>query len=106
LLVLTPRPLVPLVFAVLGVLISLNNTSFPEYMIERFTEEGSGRVMGLISTNFYVANVGMAVFGSLLSLAGSRWSLLAGSLLCTAAWLWLRRVTHPPVEVPPGARAS
>ena len=75
-------------------------------LIERFTEEGSGRVMGLISTNFYVANVGMAVFGSLLSLAGSRWSLLAGSLLCTAAWLWLRRVTHPPVEVPPGARAS
>lgn len=106
LLVLTPRPLVPLVFAVLGVLISLNNTSFPEYMIERFTEEGSGRVMGLISTNFYVANVGMAIFGSLLALAGSRWSLLAGSLLCAAAWLWLRRVTHPPVEVAPAAKAS
>jgi len=106
LLVLTPRPLVPLVFAVLGALISLNNTSFPEYMVERFTEEGSGRVMGLISTNFYVANVGMAVFGSLLALAGSRWSLLAGSLLCTAAWLWLRQVMRSPVEVAPRARAS
>ena len=106
LLVLTPRPLVPLVFAALGATISLNNTSFPEYMIERFTEEGSGRVMGLISTNFYVANVGVAVFGSLLALAGSRWSLLAGSLLCTLAWLWLRRVTRTPVEVSPGAQAS
>ena len=106
LLVLTPLPLVPLAFAALGAIISLNNTSFPEYMIERFTEEGSGRVMGLISTNFYVANVGVAVFGSVLALAGSRWSLLAGSVLCTIAWLWLRRAVREPVAVRPGAQAS
>ena len=87
-------------------MISLNNTSFPEYMIERFTAEGSGRVMGLISTNFYVANVGIAVFGSVLALAGSRWSLLAGSVLCTVAWLWLRRVVGAPVAVRPAAQAS
>jgi len=48
----------------------------------------------------------MAVFGSILALAGSRWSLLAGSLLCAAAWLWLRRVTRQPVELSPGAKAS
>jgi len=106
LLVLTPRPLVPVVFAALGVMISLNNTSFPEYMIERFTEEGSGRVMGLVSTNFYIANVGMAIFGSVLALAGSRWSLLAGAVLCAAAWLWLMRVVRNPVEEPRVVQAS
>lgn len=105
-LILTPRPMVPIVFALLGIMISVNNTSFPEYMIERFTEEGSGRVMGLVSTNFYVANVGMAIFGSVLALAGSRWSLLAGAVLCAAAWVWLMRVTPAAVEVPRASQAS
>jgi MFS family permease len=89
---LTPEALVPLIFVAFGVTISVNGGCLPDYMAERFAGEGSGRVMGLLITNFCFGNMLIAVVGSVIALAGSQWSLLAGALLSAIAWAWLLRV--------------
>ncbi len=78
-------------FAVLGALIAVANGVFPSFMANRFEEQGLGRVQGLLTTNFCVANVIIALAGSVIALLGSAWSLVAGGLLCLCAsgWLWL-----------------
>ncbi|MFZ1294018.1 MAG: MFS transporter [Pseudomonadales bacterium] len=97
LLVFTPIEHVPWVFAGLGMTISINSGCFPEYMAERFAHQGAGRVMGLISTNFYASNMLIALAGSVIALAGSQWSLIAGALLCACAVAWLQ-YTRPPAS--------
>ena len=99
LLVRVPASLVPLLFAGLGAMIALNNSSFPDYMTERFAAAGTGRVVGLISTNFYAANVVIAIVGSTLALLGSAWSLLLGAALCGLAVAWLLYVAPPHLPV-------
>lgn len=94
-LVWTPEGLVPVVFAALGAMIAFNSSGFPDYMTERFAEVGTGRVVGLISTNFYAANVLAAIAGSSVALLGSAWSLLLGAALCAAAVGWLLYLAPP-----------
>ena len=79
-------------FALCGALIAITNGVFPAYMANRFESHGLGRVQGLLTTNFCVANVIAALFGSLIALAGTGWSLFAGGVLCALAscWLWSR----------------
>jgi predicted MFS family arabinose efflux permease len=95
-LVYTPVAFVPLVFVTFGMAISINGGCFPEYMAERFADEGSGRVMGLLITNFCFGNMLIALAGSVIALMGSQWTLLFGALLCALAALWLMRVPSEP----------
>ena len=92
-------------FAIAGALIALTNGVFPAYMANRFESHGLGRVQGLLTTNFCVANVIAAIFGSIIALAGTGWSLFAGGILCLMAsgWLWTRQVPNP---VPAGQQAA
>lgn len=87
-------------FMACGAIIAVCNGIFPAYMANRFEEHGLGRVQGLLSTNFYVANVIAALTGSVIALAGTGWALACGGVmvLCASSWLWSVR-EPPPVTV-------
>jgi MFS family permease len=77
------------VFLVIGAVIAVSNGVFPVYMANRFESYGHGRVQGLLTTNFYAANVIAALVGSVIALLGTGWSLAAGGMLCLLASAWL-----------------
>jgi MFS family permease len=103
----TPEVLVPLSFVAFGMLISMNSGCFPEYMAERFADRGSGRIMGLLITNFCFGNMLIALIGSVIALAGTQWTLLFGAMLAALAFLWLQRVpAHPASAAQPVAEVA
>ena len=76
-----------LMIAFLGLPLALYNAVMPAWMSERFAGHGQGRVMGLLSTIFCLANVVVALLGSGLALLSSRWIMGLGGLTCVlAAW--------------------
>ena len=82
-------------FALCGTLIAISNGVFPAYMANRFERHGLGRVQGLLTTNFCIANVIAALLGSAVALAGTGWSLFTGGVLCLAASLWMWSRNEP-----------
>ncbi len=84
-----------LVFALCGATIALANGVFPAYMANRFESHGLGRVQGLLTTNFCVANVISALVGSVIALAGVGWAIASGGLLMLVASLWLWNWREP-----------
>jgi MFS family permease len=76
---------------VAGLPISLYNAVMPAYCADRFGHHGQGAVMGLLATIFCIANIAVAVFGSLLTLIDTRLVLLAGATFAAgSAWALLR----------------
>jgi len=70
-----------------GIPNSFYNAIVPGWCAERFGGLGHGAVMGLLSTTFCLANIIMALIGSVLTLFDTRLILLLGALLATwAAW--------------------
>jgi MFS family permease len=67
-----------------GVPMAYYNAVVPGWCAERFGGYGQGAVMGLLSTTFCLANILMAIAGSLLALFDTRLVLGIGALL--AAW--------------------
>ena len=75
---------------------SFYNALLPSWCAEQFGHHGQGAVMGLISTTFCVANILMALAGSVLTLIDTRLILLLGAGLSTwAAW----RIGHWQTEI-------
>jgi hypothetical protein len=60
-------------------------------MSERFADHGQGRVMGLLTTTFCIANVLIALIGSSLALLSVRSVMALGGLCCISAALLLMR---------------
>ncbi|GMG87118.1 MFS transporter [Biformimicrobium ophioploci] len=75
-------------FACVGVAIAFVNGAFPSLMSARFGERGEGRVMGLLVTSFCLANVLMALGGSLLAMLNIHWPMLLAGVLCLLAAGW------------------
>ena len=70
-----------------GVPNAFYNAIIPNWCADRFGNYGQGAVMGLISTTFCLANILMAVAGSVLTLIDTRLILLLGAMLTTwAGW--------------------
>jgi MFS family permease len=82
-------------FIACGAVIAVCNGVFPAYMANSFEAYGLGRVQGLLTTNFCVANVVTALVGSVIALAGTGWSLAFGGLLILAASTWLWKWREP-----------
>jgi MFS family permease len=76
----------------MGAPLALYNAVLPAWLSERFGDvHGQGRVMGLWSTAFFLANVLVALGGGALSLLQTRWVMaLGGVAACIAAWRLLR----------------
>lgn len=78
----------------LGVPLALYNAVLPAWMSERFAEHGQGRVMGLLSTIFCLANVLVALAGGVIALLSVRWIMGLGGLLCLLAVMLLFRLAR------------
>jgi len=78
----------------LGVPTALYNAVLPAWMSERFAAHGQGRVMGLLSTLFCVANVSVALAGGAIALLSTRWIMGLGGLACIVASSLMLRVAR------------
>lgn len=75
------------------------NAIVPGWCAERFGAMGQGAVMGLLSTTFCLANILMALVGSVLTLIDTRLILMVGAALTAwSAWRlrgWRERMAAP-----------
>lgn len=85
----------------LGLPLALYNAVLPAWMSERFAAYGQGRVMGLLSTIFCLANVLMALLGGLISILSTRWIMGLGGLTCIIAALALLRLAEREQQAQP-----
>jgi predicted MFS family arabinose efflux permease len=65
----------------MGILIALFNGLMPVFMSDRYEQFGQGKLMGLLTITFYLANALMAIIGGIISLLGSHWSLVVGGMI-------------------------
>ncbi|MES2583648.1 MAG: MFS transporter [Pseudomonadota bacterium] len=76
-----------LAIVVFGIPNAYYNAIMPAWCAERYGHLGQGAVMGLLSTIFCLANILMAMLGSVLTLIDTRLILLVGAgLSAWAAW--------------------
>ncbi|ARD46351.1 MFS transporter [Colwellia sp. PAMC 21821] len=73
------------IYALTGIAIAIFNGLLPVYISEQYADIEQGQLMGLITTTFSVANVLMALIGSLLALLGAHWAILFGAVLLIIA---------------------
>lgn len=80
------------------------NAIIPNWCADRFGEHGQGAVMGLISTTFCLANILMAIAGSILTLIDTRLILALGAVLTAwGSWklgVWRRHLQQPAADLP------
>jgi MFS family permease len=88
----------------MGLPASLYNAVLPAWVSERFASHGQGRVMGLLSTMFCVANVIVALAGGWIALLSTRWIMGLGGAACIAAALLTLRLARTEARAAP-ARA-
>lgn len=77
------------------------NNTVQHWAAGRFGSHGQGAVMGLLSTTFCLANILMALAGSVLTLIDTRLILVLGAALAAwSGWNWLQwgRQAPPPVS--------
>ncbi|MDB5949371.1 MAG: transporter [Massilia sp.] len=77
-------PLELLAIVLFGIPNAFYNAIMPGWCAQRFGGYGQGAVMGLLSTIFCIANILMALAGSVLTLIDTRLALLRGAAL--SAW--------------------
>jgi MFS family permease len=83
------------------------NNTVQHWAAGRFGGHGQGAVMGLLSTTFCLANILMALAGSVLTLVDTRLILVLGAALSAwSGWNWLQwgRQVLPPL--PPASAAE
>ena len=91
-----------LAIVVFGVPNAYYNAVMPVWCAERFGHLGQGAVMGFLSTIFCLANILMAVLGSVLTLIDTRLILLVGAgLSAWAAWRIRQWSRSPAFASPP-----
>jgi MFS family permease len=78
----------------MGLPASLYNAVLPAWVSERFAAHGQGRVMGLLSTTFCVANVLVALAGGWIAVLSTRWIMGLGGAACIAASLLTLRLAR------------
>jgi predicted MFS family arabinose efflux permease len=90
----------------LGLPLALYNAVLPAWVSERFADYGQGRIMGLLSTIFCLANVLMALTGGVISMLSTRWIMGLGGMTCVIAALALLRLANQEAERPSPGSAS
>lgn len=68
-------------YAFVGVCIALFNGFIPVYISDKFSHIGQGQLMGLITTTFSLANVVIALIGSVLAIFNTHWAIIFGAML-------------------------
>ncbi|WP_219134825.1 MFS transporter [Janthinobacterium sp. UMAB-60] len=87
-----------------GIPNALYNTVIQGWCAERFSAHGQGAVMGLLATTFCIANIVVALSGSVLTLIDTRLILVAGAV--SAAWAaWRMAAWRRQLDGAVGAKA-
>jgi predicted MFS family arabinose efflux permease len=73
------------IYATIGIAIAIFNGLLPVYISEQYADIEQGQLMGLITTTFSLANMLMALIGSVLALFGAHWAILFGAFLLIIA---------------------
>lgn len=73
------------IYALTGITIAIFNGLLPVYISEQYADIEQGQLMGLITTTFSLANVIMALIGSLLVLIAAHWAIIFGAVLLIIA---------------------
>lgn len=84
-----------------GMPLAVYGAALPVYCSERFEALGQGRVMGMLTTTFCLANTLIAFAGGFIALLDTRLVLWLGAGLCSIALLLLQRLRREvlnPVE--------
>lgn len=82
-----------------GIFIALVNGLLPVYLSDRYQAVGQGRLMGLVSSTFFFANLMTAILGGLISLWHSVWILVfGGALIFISAAAMSQLVQKPPAS--------
>lgn len=74
----------------MGVPIALYNAVLPTHLAARYVHLGQGRVMGMMTTWFCIANVIISLVGGVLGWLDVRWTMGLGAACCLLAAWWLR----------------
>ncbi len=82
------------VIMAMGVPTAMYNAVMPAWMSERFAEHGQGRIMGLLSTIFCVANVIVALGGGWIALLSTRWIMAFGGVAGVVSALLMLRLAR------------
>jgi len=62
----------------------------PTHLAARYMHLGQGRVMGMMTTWFCIANVVISLVGGVLGWLDVRWTMGLGAACCLLAAWWLR----------------
>ncbi len=73
------------IYALTGIAIAIFNGLLPVYISEQYADIEQGQLMGLITTTFSLANVIIALVGSLLALIAAHWAIIFGAILLVIA---------------------
>lgn len=90
----------------LGLPLALYNAVLPAWMSERFASHGQGRVMGLLSTVFCLANVAVALAGGLVALLSTRWIMALGGMAAIWASCQLLRLARQEAQLALNAQSQ
>ena len=82
------------VIMAMGIPTAMYNAVMPAWMSERFAEHGQGRIMGLLSTIFCVANVVVALGGGWLALLSTRWIMALGGVAAVVSAVLMLRLAR------------
>ena len=77
------------IFAVMGMMIAINNAVTPAYMSDRFEHFGQGKIMGLQTSLFFLANVIMALAGSFIAILSADAIMYCAGLIMLSSLIWL-----------------
>lgn len=104
-LALLPVPAGLVALVLLGLPLAVYNAFLPAWVSQRFGGHGQGRMMGLLTTLFCLANVLTAVAGGALSLWEVRWVMAVGAGCALAAALSLAALARAGTAPAEGHRA-
>lgn len=81
------------IFVAIGCAIAIGNSMVPTFLSTAFGHLGQGKVMGLQTSIFCIANFLIALLGGALTIISSTYTLLLGAVLVASAviWLWFNR---------------
>ncbi len=78
-------------YAFVGVCIALFNGFIPVYISDKFSHIGQGQLMGLLTTTFSLANVLIAILGSLIAIISTDLAIMFGAFLALISTLLFYR---------------
>ncbi|WP_416304903.1 MFS transporter [Neptunicella sp. SCSIO 80796] len=84
-----PLPYLYLYVALMGIANALYNGLLPVFITDKFSQQSQGRLLGLLSSIFCLANMLFALIGGIISLLGAQWSIFCGGLMLLSGLIYL-----------------